>query len=253
MDIPSGDEVDLSLVIPCFNEEGGIPTLERTLFPVVEQLRRQQSVQVVLVDDGSRDDTPRLLDELAAAHPGVQVVKHARNMGLGVATRTGFAHARGAVVIVTDSDGTYPFTEIPPLLACLTPEVDIVTSSALHPAGGVAGVPAYRLLFTRGAALLYRILVRWDVHTYTAMFRAYRREVLANVESTAEGFLMPAEILSNAILQGYRVAEYPTVLHVRRQGQSKAKIARTILAHLRFQWKLFVRRLTGKRPAARER
>ena len=161
-------------------------------------------------------------------------------------------NAWGAVIVVTDSDGTYPFTEIPNMLALLTPDVDIVTASPYHVDGGVKGVPAYRIFLSKGASLLYRILLKWDLHTYTAMFRAYRREVVDHVHTTASGFLMPAELLSNAILLGYTVSEYPTVLHVRRYGQSKARVAHIIVAHVRFQLRLLFRRAFCVKPIPRK-
>jgi dolichol-phosphate mannosyltransferase len=240
--------MDLSIIIPCFNEQESIPSLERNLFPVVEQLRGERTVEVVLVDDGSQDGTARLLEDMAARHSDMRVIRHSHNRGLGAATRTGFAHAQGDVAVVTDSDGTYPFTEIPHMLALLAPDADIVTASPYHPNGGVEGVPAYRIFLSKGASLLYRILLKWDLHTYTAMFRVYRREIMRRVPSTADGFLMPAELLSNAILLGYKVAEYPTVLHMRRYGQSKAKVIRIILAHVRFQLSLPFRRVFGVKP-----
>jgi dolichol-phosphate mannosyltransferase len=72
------------------------------------------------------------------------------------------------------------------------------------------------------------------VYTYTALFRAYRTEVVRAVGFESNGFLAVAEILVNARLRGYRVAEYPTTLHARVTGTSKAKLLRTIGAHLRF-------------------
>lgn len=240
--------MDLSIIIPCFNEEQTIPSLERNLFPVIEQLCEERTVEVIFVNDGSQDGTAKLLDDLTVRHPGVRVVKHSHNKGLGAATRTGFAHARGDIVVVTDSDGTYPFTEIPNMLALLTPDVDIVTASPYHTDGGVEGVPAYRIFLSKGASLLYRILLKWNLHTYTAMFRVYRREVVHSVPSMANGFLMPAELLSVAILLGYKAVEYPTVLHVRCYGQSKARVARIILAHVRFQLGLFFWRALCIKP-----
>jgi dolichol-phosphate mannosyltransferase len=244
--------MNLSIVVPCYNEAENVPALAKGLLPVVHELQRGGSVELILVDDGSTDDTLVRLHELSAAHPTVQVVPHAQNRGLGAAMRTGFAHSEGDVVVTTDSDGTYPFSEIPRLLELLVPGVDVVTASPYHPKGGVEGVPPYRLVLSKGASLLYRLLLDWRLHTYTSMFRACRRDVVARVPSQANGFLMPAEFLANAILLGYRVAEYPTVLHVRRYGQSKARVARIILAHLRFQANLIWLRLTGRRPAARE-
>jgi len=236
--------MDLSIIIPCYNEAQNIPLLVQQLFPVVDQLNHDRSTQVVLVDDGSTDDTLARLQELAVDRAWVHVVGHEQNRGLGAAVRTGFAHANGDVIITTDSDGTYPFGEIPRLLELLTPNVDIVVASPYHPQGNVQGVPAYRLMLSQGASLLYRLLLDWRLHTYTSLFRAYRRQVVERVPSAADGFLMPAEFLANAILMGHRVAEYPTVLHVRRHGQSKARVARIILAHLRFQMGLLWHRLT---------
>ena len=240
--------MDLSIIIPCYNEAENVSLLAETLFPVVEALAQTQTIEVVLIDDGSSDDTLTRLEALAAQRPEVRVVRHEQNRGLGAAMRTGYAHARGAVLVTTDSDGTYPFTEIPRMLALLTPQIDLVVASPYHPQGGVEGVPRYRLILSQGASLLYRMLLKWDLHTYTAMFRAVRREVALRTPSEATGFLMPAEFLANALLLGYRVAEFPTVLHVRRYGQSKARVARIILAHLRFQARLLGYRLTGRKP-----
>jgi dolichol-phosphate mannosyltransferase len=241
-------DTSLSIIIPCYNEAENVARMAETLFPVVDALAVTQTVEVVLVDDGSRDDTLARLQSLAGQHPGVRVVRHEQNRGLGAAMRTGYQNAHGEVLVTTDSDGTYPFTEIPKMLALLAPYVDVVVASPYHPQGGVEGVPRYRLLLSQGASLLYRVLLKWDVHTYTAMFRAVRREVARRTPSEADGFLMPAEFLANALLLGYRVAEFPTVLHVRRYGQSKARVARIVLAHLGFQMRLIGYRLTGRKP-----
>lgn len=240
--------MSLSIIIPCYNEAENVAQMAETLFPVVDMLAHTQTVEVILVDDGSRDDTLERLQHLASQRPDVHVVRHEQNRGLGAAMRTGYQNAHGEVLVTTDSDGTYPFTEIPKMLALLTPDVDVVVASPYHPQGGVEGVPRYRLLLSQGASLLYRVLLKWNVHTYTAMFRVVRREVARRTPSEADGFLMPAEFLANALLLGYRVAEFPTVLHVRRYGQSKARVARIIRAHLRFQMRLISYRLTGRKP-----
>ncbi|NJO84472.1 MAG: glycosyltransferase, partial [Blastochloris sp.] len=156
----------------------------------------------------------------------------------------GFAHAQGEIIVTTDSDGTYPFTSIPAMLDMLRPGIDIVTASPYHPAGGVDGVPAYRLMFSKGASLLYRVLIDPRLHTYTAMYRAYRREVVERIPTKADGFLMVTELLVGALLVGYRAAEFPAVLRVRRYGQSKAKVFKITRSHLRFQARVLMRRLS---------
>jgi dolichol-phosphate mannosyltransferase len=246
------EDVDISIVIPCHNEALGLKNLEAQLSPVLDTLRTTASVELVLVDDGSSDETWERMQALAQ-HPRlnagpVVLQRHAFNRGLGAAMRTGFAAASGRVIVTTDSDATYRFEEIPLLLERLSSGIDIVTASPYHPAGGVDGVPAYRLVLSRGSSSIYRLLVGGHLHTYTALFRAYRRDVIRSVSFSAEGFLAVAEVLVNAIRSGYRVAEYPTTLHSRVAGVSKAKLARTVAAHLRFQFSVLLQRLTF-RPA----
>lgn len=239
--------MNLSVIVPCYNEVDNIPKIRDELLPVVEGLATNHSVEVVFVDDGSRDGTwDALVSTLTPySRPGLilRFERHAKNRGLGAALRTGFAAALGEVMITTDSDGTYRFTEIPHLLARLTPDVAIVTASPYHPAGGVAGVPGYRLILSRGSSLLYRLLVNRHVHTYTSLFRAYRREVVTRIPFESDGFLAGTELMVKAMLLGYRVAEHPAVLYSRAHGVSKAKLARTIRAHLAFQWRVLQHRL----------
>jgi dolichol-phosphate mannosyltransferase len=87
------------------------------------------------------------------------------------------------------------------------------------------------------------VLVDYSLHTYTALFRAYRRSVVENVQFENDGFLAGTELLVKAMLMGYRAGEFPTTLYSRVFGTSKAKIARTIRAHLKFQGRVLLHRL----------
>lgn len=256
--------MDLSIIIPCFNEEESMGQLQSKLLPVVRDLAQSRTVEIVLVDDGSADNTWALMQEtfgtLNEANVTVRLEKHPRNMGLGAAIRTGFAAATGDIIITTDSDGTYKFSEIPSLLSYMTTDIDIVTASPYHPQGGVAGVPQYRLILSKGSSFIYRLIVNWRIYCYTALFRAYRREIIENIPFHADGYLAGTEFMVKAMMAGYRVAEYPTVLHQRNFGVSKAKIARTIKAHLQFQGtillnklNIFARKQPKSRPMPREK
>ena len=107
----------------------------------------------------------------------------------------------------------------------------------------MVGVPEYRIILSRGSSLIYRTLVDRRLHTYTALFRAYRRHVVKNITFESDGYLAGTELMVKAMLMGYRVTEYPAVLHSRVFGASKAKLARTVLAHLRFQSAVLLHRL----------
>ncbi|NJN16778.1 MAG: glycosyltransferase family 2 protein [Oscillochloris sp.] len=233
----------LSIVIPCYNEAESVSQMRAQLGRIHAELERRGPFELIIVDDGSSDNTADIIAAAFAGWQNLTIVRHKHNRGLGAALRTGFAHASGEIVITTDSDGTYPFDTIPDLLDRLTPDIDIVTASPYHPAGGVDGVPAYRLFFSQGASFLYRLLVNPHLHTYTAMYRAYRRKVIDHINTNANGFLMVTELMVGALLAGYRVAELPAVLRVRRYGQSKARVLQITRSHLRFQSKVLLRRL----------
>ena len=244
--------MDLSIVIPCYNEAESIDQLVETLHPVIQALRKDRSIEIVFVDDGSTDNTGDLLQARFVDDQMVRVVRHDRNRGLGAAVRTGLAAATGETIVTTDSDGTYPYKLIAPVLELLGPGVDIVTASCYHPQGGIDNVPAYRILLSRSASLLYRVILDRHVHTYTCLFRAYRRRVIETVPFQSNGFLSVTELLAGAILQGYVVREYPCVLHARRYGASKAKVARIVLAHVRYQLRLLqIRGLGLLRPSVK--
>jgi dolichol-phosphate mannosyltransferase len=239
--------MDLSIIVPCYNEAGNVPKLREELLPVVVELAEDRSVEVVFVDDGSTDGTGRalidMLDNNDEGQVSFRLERHPTNQGLGAALRTGFAAASGEVLVTTDSDGTYEFSEIPGLLSYLAPGIDMVTASPYHSKGDVVGVPAYRLVLSRGSSAIYRLLVSRRIYTYTCLFRAYRRCVVEGVPFESDGFLAGTEVLVNGMLMGYKAAEYPAVLHSRAWGTSKAKIARTILAHLEFQARILLYRL----------
>jgi dolichol-phosphate mannosyltransferase len=238
--------VDLSLVVPCYNESDNAANVRARLLPVMAELAARGSVEVVFVNDGSSDDTQAAFEALTPdfveAGIAARVVPHDRNRGLGAALRTGFAASRGDVVVTTDVDATYRFEEIPALLARLE-HADLVTASPYHPAGAIKDVPRHRLVLSKGSSLIYRLIVTPRLYTYTCLFRAYRREVLDRVPFESDGFLAGTEILVNAVMAGYRAAEHPAVLHSRVHGVSKAKLARTIRAHLAFQARVLGARL----------
>lgn len=240
------NRIDLSIIVPCYNEAGGITTLRDMLLPVLAPLAERSSIELVLVDDGSNDGTGTALEDtfgVAGLPVAVQFVRHEKNRGLGAALRSGFAASHGEILVTTDSDGTYRFSEIPALIDCLQPGIDIVTASPYHPDGGVENVPFYRLILSRGSSYAYRLLVDPSIHTYTSLFRAYRRRVVEAIPFRSDGFLAGTELLVRVILADYRVAEYPAVLHSRVIGTSKAKIIRTIRAHLGLQMAVLLYRL----------
>jgi dolichol-phosphate mannosyltransferase len=237
----------LSIVMPCCNEEEAIELLPKRLFPTLHRLEQSYEIEIVLVDDGSTDDTWPRLERLRDEAPWpVLLGRHTPNRGPGAAIRTGQELASGQIVVTLDTDGTYPFPIIESLVAAIAAGGDVATASPYHRDGGVAGVSRFRLFFSRGASLCYRALVDRRIATYTALVRAYRAEVLAASIADHPGFLSVAMTLVEARRRGARVVEIPAVLAQRQVGVSKAKVARITRTHLVYMRHLLLLRATGR-------
>lgn len=236
----------ISIVMPCCNEEEAIALLPDRLFPVLRRLARNYELELVLVDDGSTDDTWSQLESLSRVAPWTVVLgRHTPNRGLGAALRTGQRLATGQIVVTLDTDGTYPFAIIESLVTAIEQGAEVATASPYHRDGRVAGVSRFRLFFSRGASLCYRALVDRRIATYTALVRAYRADVLAVAVSNHPGFLSVAMTLVEARRRGARVVEIPAVLAQREVGVSKAKVARITRTHLAYMRHLLLLRITG--------
>ncbi|HLJ90380.1 MAG TPA: glycosyltransferase family 2 protein [Candidatus Angelobacter sp.] len=223
----------VTVVIPIFNEEDGITQLKEKLQHLQNLLEQDFEVELVFVDDGSRDRTVERLREQFVSHPAVSIVEHGINQGVGAAFRSGFAKARGSFVCTIDADCSYSPEGLLALLHALQATgKDIAVASPYHPEGGVEGVPMWRLALSRACSALYRQLSPLKLYTYTSIFRAYRAAVIQSVTFKADGFVSASEILIAAGRQGFTVTEVPMVLRSRTVGKSKMKVLRTIVSHL---------------------
>jgi dolichol-phosphate mannosyltransferase len=152
-------------------------------------------------------------------------------LGLGAALRTGFAYAAAPIVCTIDSDCTYPPERLPALVALLDDGAEIATASAWHPSSEAAEGGRTRIALSRAVSLVYKRLIGQDVHTFTCLFRAYRRDALLRIPFRSDGFASVAEIMLRGMLAGYRVRELPMRLESRRYGQSKLRIGDAVVAH----------------------
>jgi dolichol-phosphate mannosyltransferase len=223
----------LSVVVPCYNEEAGIPQLKARLTPLMERLRQRYELETVFVDDGSKDQTYARLQEAFGSLPGVKIVQHDRNRNLGAAMRTGVTESKGEWIAMLDSDCTYDPSLLEPLLALMGEGADLVTVSPYHPQGKVEGVPRYRLFLSLSLTALYRMILRKRIYTFTALMRVFRRSIYSRIASPLDDFSALAEMMLKSLAQDLVVKEAPAVLTVRRFGESKMKTMRVIRAHLR--------------------
>lgn len=228
---PYAGVIDVSVVVPVFNEEPNIAFLRRTLTRLRARLADRYRLRVVIVDDGSTDQTVARVREHFDGDPDFTLVEHGRNRGIAAAMMTGIRAASTELVCSIDCDCSYD----PDILEAMIPlakEADLVTASPYHPAGRTLNVPEWRLALSRTLSRAYRQLVGADIHTFTSCCRVHRRSVFAPMELRHEDFLGVAEMLLRAGMDGARVVEHPATLESRLFGQSKMKTLKVIRGHL---------------------
>ncbi len=232
-----------SIVVPFHNEEDNVTTLYDRLKEVMEQVvaESRDSFELVFVDDGSRDRTYRLLEEIAAVDSRVLVVKLRRNFGQTSALAAGFDHAQGEYVLAMDGDLQHDPQEVPLFLAKLEEGYDVV-SGWRHQRGDNM---LLRRIPSRAANALMAALSGVPIHDFGTTFKAYRRDVIQSIPLYGE---MHRFIPALASWYGASICEIPISNPPRIAGKSHYGIGRTFrvffdLLTIRFLLKYMTRPL----------
>lgn len=221
---------ELSACVPAHDEEANLEAAAGDL--LAELPRVAARWELILVDDGSRDRTGALADELARRHPEVRVVHHARNRGYGAAVRSGLAAARYAYVFLTDGDRQFDPGEIPRLVAALD-GADVAVGYRARRAD-----PLGRRLSGRAWNLLVRVLFGLPVRDVNCAFKLFRRSALDGVALRAEGAAVSVELLAALRRRGHRIVELPVGHRPRRAGTPSGGSPRVALRALVELWRL---------------
>lgn len=236
----------LSLVIPAYNEAEGIG---RAVAEADDALARLGCrYEVLVVDDGSADDTAAAVRELLPRYPRVRLVRHRENRGYGAALRTGFAAAQFEYVAFTDADCQFHLAD----LALLLPLAERYTVAVGYRVDRQD--PWLRRFCSWGYNVLVRFLLGTRVRDCDCALKVFRREALAQLLPQAAGFFVNTEMLTRARQLGYAVAEVGVRHRPRRHGASKVSLAdvpRTLAALIPFWWSEVVLRKLRTEPAAR--
>ena len=225
---------DVSIIIPVYNESENVTDTVQQIAAAFAG--RPETWELILVDDGSTDDTWAVLEQLARSESRLMPTGYKPNRGRGRALRVGFAQARGEIVVSIDADLSYEPHYILDLVDALDQDLDVdfVLGSPYMPGGDTEGVDPRRLLISRLGNKILQTSINRDIHTFTGIFRAYRRQVLSALELESDGKEIHLEILSRALGAGFRVKEVPAVLRSRKKGKSKFRFGGTTLSHLLF-------------------
>jgi glycosyltransferase involved in cell wall biosynthesis len=201
----------LTVVLPCLDEAESLPDAVRYATQAVERCAVVH--EIVIVDDGSTDQTVEVAGAIAAQDPRVRLVVHSENRGYGEALRSGIGAARMPWILLTDADLQFDFGDLEDFLP-LAPTSDLIVGWRILPRGPI-GVRVEAALWNR----LLRAAFDLPVRDVDCAFRLARRELLERLDLHASGALVGAELVVKSRAAGGRVAEVPVHHKVRVAGR----------------------------------
>jgi glycosyltransferase involved in cell wall biosynthesis len=201
----------LTLILPAFNEAENIAATVRSAYETLSQLVLEW--EIIIVNDGSSDNTNKICDRLANADSRVRVIHHATNRGYGAALKSGIISARHQLIFFTDSDGQFSFRELPKFIE-YAKQFDIVAGyrAKRHD-------PPHRLINALGWKLLVRILLGIQIRDIDCAYKVFRREVFERIQIRSVGAMVNTEILAQAEKFGMRLKEVEVSHFPRRFGR----------------------------------
>ncbi len=227
---------DLTVVVPMYNEEESAFQNLAKISKALKPLR--VSHEIVVVDDGSVDNTSQQVKSFAQKYRNVRLISYTPNQGRGKALRVGFDNAEGEIICTIDADLSYDENHIPGMYQMLkqNPNTDLIVGSPYMKGGETRGVPLHRLWISKIGNRILGFAMKGSLSTVTGMLRAYRRDCIKSIELESDGKEIHLEILSKAIAMGYKAKEMPAILRGRVKGKSKFKFKATALSHIIFSF-----------------
>jgi glycosyltransferase involved in cell wall biosynthesis len=222
--------MEYSVIIPVYNEEGNLDLLYKKLSEGLEGLTGRS--EILFIDDGSRDSSFADLTRLAQADPRVGVVRFSRNFGKSAAMTAGLRESKGAVLINLDADLQDDPAEIPRMVEKLNEGFDLVV--------GWRKVRHDPIDKTWPSKIFNAVVSRWSgthLHDFNCGFKVYRREVLEDIPLYSD---MHRFVPVLAAKRGFRVTELAVEHHKRHAGVSKYGVGRTLRGLLDFVSVLFL-------------
>ncbi len=215
----------LSIVIPAYNEEKGIVEIMERVLAICEDLKQAgvEDMELLVVNDGSQDQTEQEANQVAAQHQVVRVITHPVNRGYGAALKTGFANAQGELIGFLDADGTYPPEYFPQLCSEALKGSELVIGTRM--AGADSQMPLTRRIGNLFFAKLL-CLLGWEHVTDTASgMRVFHKKILARLCPLPDGLNLTPVMSTRAVHEGIKMTEVP-IPYSERVGRSKLSVVR---------------------------
>jgi glycosyltransferase involved in cell wall biosynthesis len=216
----------LSVFFPAYNDAPSLPGLLAKTFRVLAD--NVADYEVVVINDGSYDDTGAVLEELRGQYaPRMRVITHERNQGYGGALRSGFASARKDWVFYTDGDSQYDVGELPRLLELVRPDTGLVNGYKLE-----RHDPAHRIWIGSTYNFCARMLFRIRIRDIDCDYRLIRRDLLEKIQLLSTSGTICVELVRKLELTGCGVIETGVHHYERQYGRSQFFRVRSLLKTL---------------------
>jgi glycosyltransferase involved in cell wall biosynthesis len=226
---------ELSYFFPAHNEAANLRGLVEEALETLPALAER--FEILIVDDGSKDETPSIADELAAAHPEVRAVHHALNQGYGAALRTGFASARYEHLAFTDGDRQFRVVDLGRLIDRLdTGGADAVVGYRIKRAD-----PLVRTVYAKAYRLANRIFFGLKVRDVDCACKLFTRGSLEGVNVESGGAFFSAELLIKLKARGRRIDEVGVPHYPRTAGSPTGAKPQVVFRAVRDFWALRLR------------
>ncbi len=233
----------LSWFFPAHNEEANLRGLVAEALETLPSLA--ETFEIVIVDDGSRDGTPEIADELAAADPRIRAVHHPRNLGYGAALRTGFAAASHELIAFTDGDRQFKVADIGRLMARYAAGgADVVVGDRIKRAD-----PLVRTLYAKAYRLANRIFFGLRVTDVDCACKLFRRDALEGINVESGGAFFSAELLIKLRASGRTVVEVGVPHYPRTAGSPTGAKPQVVFRAMGDFWRLRLRLWAAPRRA----
>jgi glycosyltransferase involved in cell wall biosynthesis len=182
----------ISIVVPCYNESKTLETIiGRVLVADVSGLDRE----IIVVDDGSQDDSVNIAKSLAERHPNIHVLEHKLNQGKGAALRTGFRAASGDIILVQDADLEYSPGDYPKLLApILDDRADVVYGSRFRSGSEMRVLLFWHNVGNSALTLMSNMMTNLNLTDMETCYKVFRREVIQAITIQEDRFGFEVEI-----------------------------------------------------------
>lgn len=210
----------ISLILPCYNEEAILENNLKTIISYLENKSEKYKWEIVIVNDGSKDNTREIAEDYEKQNSNIRVINHPTNLNLGRALQTGFHNSKGKIIVVLDIDLSYSVEHIETMVdKMLETSADIVVASPYMKGGVVTAVPFGRKIMSKWVNKFMSFAAQDKYYTFTGMVRAYKTSFIRTVNLKSKDYEINPEIIYKAMILRAHIVEIPAHLDWTEQNK----------------------------------